>query len=96
MALSAQIGLETGGVIAWVVVGLAAGLLAGRVIRGRGYGTAGDLTIGLVGTVAGGFLFGMLVTGTDGLVGGSIAVAFVAACLLIWAVRAVASGRAYA
>ena len=89
MALFAQIGLEPGGVIAWVVVGLAAGLLAGRVIWGSGYGTAGDLVIGLVG----GFLFGMLVTGTDGLVGG-IAVAFVAACLLIWAVRPVAPGRA--
>ena len=95
MALFAQIGLEPGGVIAWVVVGLAAGLLAGRVIRGRGYGTIGDLAIGLVGALVGGFLFGMLVTGTDGLVG-SVAVAFVAACLLIWAVRPVAPGRAYA
>jgi uncharacterized membrane protein YeaQ/YmgE (transglycosylase-associated protein family) len=94
VAMFAQIDLDPGGVIAWVAVGLLVGFLAGRVMRGSGYGPVGDLVLALVGAVVGGSLFGMVVTGTHGFVG-SIAVAFVAACLLIWAVRAVAPGRSY-
>ena len=95
MELFAQINLEPGGVIAWVVVGLIAGYLAGRVMRGGGYGLVGDLVVGLVGALVGGFLFGYFVTGDYGLLG-SIVVAFLGACVLIWVVRQVAPGPAHA
>jgi uncharacterized membrane protein YeaQ/YmgE (transglycosylase-associated protein family) len=94
MAMFAQINLEPGGVIAWLVVGLVAGFLAGRVMQGGGYGLVGDLAVGLVGALIGGFLFGQFVTGTYALVG-SIVVAFLGACLLIWVVRQLAPGRSY-
>jgi hypothetical protein len=38
--------LEPGGIIAWLVVGLIAGWLAGRVMRGTGYGVLGDIVVG--------------------------------------------------
>jgi uncharacterized membrane protein YeaQ/YmgE (transglycosylase-associated protein family) len=94
MAAFAQISLDPGGVVAWVVVGLIAGFLASRFMRGGGYGLVGDIVVGLVGALVGGFLFGMVVTGEYGFVG-SIVVAFLGACLLIWVVRQVAPGRAY-
>ena len=94
MAMFAEINLEPGGLIAWLVVGLVAGFLAGRVMRGSGYGLVGDLVVGLVGALIGGFLFGQFVTGTYALVG-SIVVAFLGACLLIWVVRQLAPGRSY-
>ena len=49
----------------------------------------------LVGALIGGFLFGQFVTGTYAFVG-SVVVAFLGACLLIWVVRQFAPGRSYA
>ena len=95
MAMFAAITLDPVGIVAWVIVGLIAGLLAGRVMTGGGYGLAGDLVVGLVGALIGGFLFGQFVTGTSASVG-SILVAFLGACLLIWVVRQITLGRSYA
>jgi uncharacterized membrane protein YeaQ/YmgE (transglycosylase-associated protein family) len=92
MAAFADIYLEPGGIIGWLVVGLVAGWLAGQFMKGGGYGAIGDVIVGLIGAVVGGFIFGQLVTGTPGLVG-SIVVAFIGACILIAVVRAVAPGR---
>ncbi|MEO2088932.1 MAG: GlsB/YeaQ/YmgE family stress response membrane protein [Gemmataceae bacterium] len=93
MTTFAAITLDPGGVIAWLAVGLIAGFLAGRVMSGGGYGVIGDLVVGLVGALLGGFLFGQFVTGTPGLIG-SIVVAFLGACALIWLLRLVAPNRA--
>jgi uncharacterized membrane protein YeaQ/YmgE (transglycosylase-associated protein family) len=90
MSVFAEIDLNPGGIIAWLVVGLLAGWLAGKVMSGAGYGLIGDLIVGLIGAVIGGFVFGLLVSGDVGL-WGSIAVAFLGACLLIFIVRAVAA-----
>ncbi len=92
MFLFAEINLTPGGVIAWMVVGLVAGALAGYLMKGSGYGFVGDLVVGLVGALTGGFVFGLFVTGDFGF-WGSIGVAFVGACILIALVRAVAPGR---
>ena len=43
--------------MAWIVTGILAGWLAGVVMRGHGYGLVGDLILGLLGGVVGGFLF---------------------------------------
>ena len=95
MATFAEITLDPGGVVAWVIVGLVAGFLAGRVMTGGGYGLAGDIVVGLVGALIGGFLFGQFVTGTYAFVG-SVVVAFLGACLLIWVARQLTPGRSYA
>jgi uncharacterized membrane protein YeaQ/YmgE (transglycosylase-associated protein family) len=74
------------GLIWWVLVGLVAGFLAGKVMKGGGFGILMDIVVGIVGGVIGGFLFGLLGIVAVGLVG-SIVVAFVGAVILIWLVR---------
>src|SRR5579859_6851398 len=44
-------------IIAWIVLGLIAGWLAGTIMRGGGYGIVGD---GVLGAIVGGWLTGML------------------------------------
>lgn len=80
-------------ILAWIIVGLIAGWLAGVVMRGGGYGVVGNIIIGIVGALIGGFLTSVLfgynaVSGLD-LV--SIVVAFIGAVILIAILRAVSS-----
>lgn len=93
MSTFADIVLSPGGVVAWVVVGLVAGWLAGLVMKGRGYGIGVNLVVGLIGAAVGGFLFGLFVSGDAGF-WGSIVVAFLGACILIAVVRFLGIGRA--
>jgi uncharacterized membrane protein YeaQ/YmgE (transglycosylase-associated protein family) len=80
--------LDPGGIIAWLVVGLIAGWLAGMVMKGGGYGIIGDIVIGIVGALVGGFVFSLITGGGTAGFWGSIAVAFVGAVILIAIVRA--------
>jgi uncharacterized membrane protein YeaQ/YmgE (transglycosylase-associated protein family) len=91
--LIAALALTPGGIIAWLVVGLVAGWLAGLFMRGAGYGILGDIVVGLIGAFLGGFVVSFFVP--DGTTGfwGSIAVSFVGACILIAIVRAVTGTR---
>ena len=43
-----------------IAIGILAGFLAGKIMRGKGYGVLIDLLLGLVGSVVGGFVFGLL------------------------------------
>jgi len=47
-------------IIAWIVLGLIAGWLAGTIMRGGGYGIVGDIILGVLGAIVGGWLTGML------------------------------------
>lgn len=80
--------LDPGGIIAWLVVGLIAGWLAGLVMKGGGYGVVGDIVIGIVGAFVGGFVFSLITGGGTAGFWGSIGVAFVGAVILIAIVRA--------
>ncbi len=91
MSTFADISLNPGGVIAWLVVGLLAGWLAGAAMKGSGYSIVVDMILGLVGAVLGGLLLGLVVTGEVGFLG-SVLVAFVGACVIIALVRFVAPG----
>jgi uncharacterized membrane protein YeaQ/YmgE (transglycosylase-associated protein family) len=42
--------------IIFLLVGLIAGWLAGKLVRGGGYGLLGDMVIGVIGAIIGGFL----------------------------------------
>jgi uncharacterized membrane protein YeaQ/YmgE (transglycosylase-associated protein family) len=74
---------------------LVAGVLAGLVMRGGGYGIVGDIVIGMVGAVLGGFLAGTLLNIPNAMTGvnvTSIFVAFIGSVILILLLRLV-SGR---
>lgn len=45
------------GVIGWLLIGLIAGWLAGKIARGRGFGCIADIILGLVGSFIGGWVF---------------------------------------
>ena len=47
------------GFLAWIIVGLIAGWLAGQVMKGGGYGMIVDIILGLLGAVLGGWIFGL-------------------------------------
>lgn len=83
------------GILAWIVVGLIAGWLASVVMRGGGYGLLGDIIVGMVGAVIGGFLAGALLNipnAVNGINITSILVAFGGAVILI-AILRLLSGR---
>src|SRR5712664_2662011 len=69
-----------------VIVGLIAGWLAGKVMKGEGYGVLVDIVLGILGAVVGGWVFGLLGFHAGGLIG-TIIVAFVGAVILVWIVR---------
>lgn len=84
------------GILAWIVLGLVAGFLASMAMGGGGYGVIGDIIVGVVGALLGGFLFGAF-TGQPGITGlnlSSILVAFIGACILILLLRLVSRSRA--
>jgi uncharacterized membrane protein YeaQ/YmgE (transglycosylase-associated protein family) len=74
------------GIVAWLVVGLIAGWLAGKVTRGSGFGVIGDIILGVVGALVGGFL-ASAVFGIPDAVNGinltSLIVAFVGAVFVV-------------
>ncbi len=83
------------GLLAWLVVGLIAGFLASQVMRGGGYGLIGDIIVGIVGALIGGFLAATLLkipNAVNGINVTSILVAFIGAVILIAILRMV-SGR---
>ena len=60
------------GLIAWIIVGLIAGWLAGLVMKGGGYGVLADIVLGILGGVVGGWVFGLLHIWPSGGMIGSI------------------------
>lgn len=80
-------GIMRGTNLIWfLVIGLAAGWLGSKVMRGKGYGLIGDLVIGVVGAFLGGWIFGLLHISAGGLLG-LLVTAFVGAIVLIWLLR---------
>ena len=75
------------GFIAWIVTGLIAGWLAGKVMKGGGYGVVVDIVLGILGGFLGGKIFNMLGIWPGGGMIGAIIVAFVGAVILVWITR---------
>src|SRR4029077_7683323 len=70
-----------------LIVGLIAGWLAGKVMKGGGYGVLMDIVLGILGGIVGGWIFGALNIWPGGGIIGGILVAFVGAVLLVWITR---------
>jgi uncharacterized membrane protein YeaQ/YmgE (transglycosylase-associated protein family) len=83
--------LQPGNFLAWLLIGLIAGAVAGRVVRGRGYGCLVDIIVGVAGAFVGGFLLSFFIQGVAGF-WQSLVVAFIGAVVLLGALRLV-SGR---
>lgn len=81
--------------LAWLIVGLVAGVLASMVMGGTGYGLIGDIIIGIVGAFVGGWLFSALGVGSPmGGLAGTIFTAFIGAVVLLFLLRLIRGRRA--
>jgi uncharacterized membrane protein YeaQ/YmgE (transglycosylase-associated protein family) len=72
----------------FILIGLVAGWLAGQIMKGGGFGVIGDIIVGVVGAVLGGWLFRTLgISIGAGTLLGSLIVATVGAIVLVFLVR---------
>src|SRR6202007_1833586 len=82
---------ESHGLVLWLLLGLVAGWLAGKIARGRGFGCITDIVLGLVGSFIGGWVFMKL-----GIFGGgfwySLAAATLGAVILVSIAHLFSSG----
>jgi len=74
------------GLIWWILVGLIAGWLTGKIMKSGGYGFLGDIIIGILGAIAGGWIVGFLGLGGGGMIY-TILVATLGAIVLTWLFR---------
>ena len=77
----------------WIIVGLIAGWITGKIMRGSGYGTLMDIVIGIAGAIVGGFIMRALGFSGQGGTIYTILVAIAGACLLTWLFRLVTGGK---
>lgn len=82
-------------ILVWAIVGLIAGWLAGEFTRGTGFGVVGNIVVGLIGALVGGFLAQALfgVDLTTGLNITTIIVSFIGAVLFVLLLRALGGAR---
>ena len=83
------------GIIAWIIIGIVAGWLTGKIMKGSGFGTFVDMIVGLVGALVGGFISSNLGLGgvsDHGLVM-SIVIATFGAIVLTFLLRLVTGSR---
>ena len=84
------------GLIAWIIIGVIAGWITGKLMKGSGYGFFMDMIVGLVGALVGGFISSHLGYGTAGEhgMGVSILIAVIGAVVLTMLLRLVTGNRA--
>ena len=82
------------GIIWWLIVGLIAGWLTGKLMGGGGKGVLMDIIIGLVGALAGGFIMRLFGFAGEGGMIYTIIVAVLGAVILTWIYRKMTAAKA--
>ena len=72
--------------ILFLIIGAIAGWIAGKLLRGGGFGLIGNLVVGIVGAVIGGHLFSYLGVSAGGGLIGSLVTAVIGALVLLFIV----------
>jgi len=70
----------------FLIIGIIAGWLAGKIDKGRGFNLFGDMVVGVAGSFIGGYLFRTLSFSAPGIIG-RIITATIGAVLLLWIIR---------
>ncbi len=78
--------MSTEHLVLFLVIGVVAGYLAGKIMKGAGFGLVGDLVIGVIGSFIGVWIFGLLGIMTWGILGLLVA-SVVGALLLLYVAR---------
>lgn len=82
------------GIIWWLIVGLFAGWITGKIMGGPGKGALMDIIVGLIGALAGGFLMRLLGFSSEGGMIYTIFVAVIGAVILTWLYRRMTTPKA--
>ena len=80
------------GFIWWIVVGLIAGWITGKIMRGEGYGPLADIALGIIGGLIGGWIMQALGFSAEGGMIYTVIVAVIGAVILTAIFRAI-TGR---
>ena len=78
------------GLLTWLIVGVIVGWLAGMVIKGRGFGLIGNIVVGVIGALIGGWLAGAVLNIHNPISGFNLTtfiVAFLGAVILLYVAR---------
>jgi uncharacterized membrane protein YeaQ/YmgE (transglycosylase-associated protein family) len=82
--------------LAWIVLGLISGFIASKIVNKSGQGVVMDIVLGIVGAVAGGWLFNTIGhIGVTGVNLYSILVAVVGAVIVLFIYHALVGNRAH-
>jgi uncharacterized membrane protein YeaQ/YmgE (transglycosylase-associated protein family) len=83
----------THSLLVWIVIGLIAGYLTGRIMRGAGFGPLVDIIVGIIGAIIGGLIMVTLgYAGTGGFLY-TVVIAVVGAVILTLILRLLTAGR---
>jgi uncharacterized membrane protein YeaQ/YmgE (transglycosylase-associated protein family) len=80
--------MSTEHLLLFLAIGIVAGFLAGKIMKGSGFGLIGDLVLGVIGSFIGVWVFGLLDISSGGVIGLLIA-SVVGALLLLFVIRLV-------
>ena len=67
-----------------IIVGGVAGWLAGRIMKGGGFGVLMNIVLGIIGGIVGGWVFSILGISTSGGTIGSLITSLVGAILILY------------
>ena len=74
--------MDIKGLLIFLAIGAVAGWVAGMLLKGRSYGLVGNIIVGVIGAILGGYMFDWLDISTGGIAG-SIVTATVGAIALV-------------
>jgi uncharacterized membrane protein YeaQ/YmgE (transglycosylase-associated protein family) len=83
--------MSTENLLLFLVIGIVAGFLAGKIMKGAGFGLLGDLIVGVIGSFIGVWVFGLLGITSGGILGLLIA-SVIGALLLLYIIRLAKKG----
>ena len=73
--------------IYFLIIGAIAGWLAGKIMKGGGFGLGMNILLGIIGSVVGGWVFNFFGLSSDGGTLGSLVTALVGAILILYVGR---------
>ena len=76
--------MSTESLLIWLLIGAVAGWLAGTIVKGSGFGLVGNIVVGIIGSLIGGWLFDYFAIATGGGIFGAIIGATVGAVALLF------------
>jgi uncharacterized membrane protein YeaQ/YmgE (transglycosylase-associated protein family) len=79
--------------LVWILIGLVAGYITGKLMRGAGFGPIMDIVVGIIGAVIGGFIMIHLGYAGSGGFFYTVFVAVIGAVILTFLIRLITGGR---